>query len=207
MPLKQTTVYVRYCLTKGDAPIRLELHPALHFRSYEAPVNLQITTRYSLAQSAGYYVFESGNPELPPLRMRIDGASVSYVHEERVTSEFLYPVEEARGYEFRGTLWAPGHFELELQPETPVTLVASAEDEQVMLAISPNEAMGYEEERRRRLLDSAVATHPEAADEVAAELVLAADQFIFTPAGRVVDSTRAAATGDEIRSVIAGYHW
>ena len=207
MPHKQNTVYIRYCLTKGDSPVRLELHPALHFRSYEAPVNVKIATRYSLAQSAGYYLFESGDPQLPPLRMRIDGSSPSFVHDERVTSEFLYPVEEQRGYEFRGTLWAPGHFEIELLPNVPVTLIASAESEEVMSALSPVEALACEEERRRRLLDAAIATHPDTADEVAAELVLAADQFIFTPAGRVIDSTRAAATGDEIRSIIAGYHW
>ncbi len=41
----------------------------------------------------------------------------------------------------------------------------------------------------------------------AAELVLAADQFIFTPAARVADEARARAQGDEARSVIAGYHW
>src|SRR5205085_322881 len=105
------------------------------------------------------------------------------------------------------TLWAPGHFEIDLALDVPVTLVASAESEEVMSALPPAEAWAWEEERRRRLLDAAIATHPEAADEVAAELVLGADQFIFTPAGRVVDSTRAAATGDEIRSIIAGYHW
>jgi predicted glycogen debranching enzyme len=207
MPHKQNTVYVRYCLTGGDGPVHLELHPALHFRSYESPVNLKIATRYSLAQSAGLYLFDAGDPQLPPLRVRIEGVPASFVHEERVTSEFLYPVEEARGYEFRGTLWAPGHFELELEHDTPVTLVASAESEQVMTAVPPGDALSYEEERRRRLLDAAIATHPETADEAAAELVLAADQFIFTPAGRIVDTTRAAATGDEIRSVIAGYHW
>ncbi|HEY7234528.1 MAG TPA: amylo-alpha-1,6-glucosidase [Gemmatimonadaceae bacterium] len=207
MPHKQNMVFVRYCLTKGEAPANLELHPALHFRSYEAPVSLQITTRYSLSQSAGYYVFDAGDDQLPPLRMRIDGARASFVHEERITSEFLYPVEEERGYEFRGTLWAPGHFEIELVPNEPITLVASAETEEVMSALPPTAAFGWEEERRRRLLDSAIATHPAINDEVAAELVLSADQFIFTPAGRIVDATRAAATGDEIRSVIAGYHW
>ena len=41
----------------------------------------------------------------------------------------------------------------------------------------------------------------------AAELVLAADQFIITPAGRVEDAARAHAAGDEVRTVIAGYHW
>ena len=207
MPHKQNTVHISYRLTKGDTPVRLELHPALHFRSYESPVNQQITTRYSLSQSAGFFVFESGDPQYPPLRMRMDGAPAAFVHEERVTSEFIYPVEEQRGYEFRGTLWAPGRFEVELTGDSPVTLVASAEPEQVMMALTPAEALMCEEERRRRLLDAAIATHPEAADEVAAELVLAADQFIFTPAGRVVDASRAAATGDEIRSIIAGYHW
>jgi len=37
--------------------------------------------------------------------------------------------------------------------------------------------------------------------------VLAADQFIITPAGRVEDAARAHAAGDEVRTVIAGYHW
>jgi predicted glycogen debranching enzyme len=41
----------------------------------------------------------------------------------------------------------------------------------------------------------------------AAELVWAADQFLITPAGRTDDATRARAVGDEVRTVIAGYHW
>ena len=42
---------------------------------------------------------------------------------------------------------------------------------------------------------------------MAAELVLAADQFIVTPAGRIEEAARARAAGDEVRTVIAGYHW
>jgi hypothetical protein len=38
-------------------------------------------------------------------------------------------------------------------------------------------------------------------------LVLAADQFLITPIGRTTDQVRAHAVGDEVRSVIAGYHW
>ena len=49
--------------------------------------------------------------------------------------------------------------------------------------------------------------HPARAAGCAAELVLAADQFIITPAGRVEDAARAHAAGDEVRTVIAGYHW
>ena len=47
----------------------------------------------------------------------------------------------------------------------------------------------------------------DARDGTAAELVLAADQFIITPAGRLEDAARAHAAGDEVRTVIAGYHW
>ena len=181
MPHKQNTVYIQYCLTNDAGPLRLE-------------------RRY-------FSVLHDGQPTLPPMRIRIAGGDAAFVHEERFTSELLYPVEESRGYEFRGALWAPGHFALDLQPRVPITLVASAEPESVMSALAPEEAHYYEMERRRRLLDSAIGTHSSTSDEVAGELVLAADQFIFTPAGRVTDAARAAATGDEIRSVIAGYHW
>ena len=37
--------------------------------------------------------------------------------------------------------------------------------------------------------------------------MLAADQFLITPAGRAEDAARAHAAGDEARTVIAGYHW
>ncbi len=50
--------------------------------------------------------------------------------------------------------------------------------------------------------------HPERLrTRLAANWCWAADQFIFTPVGRQEDTARARAAGDEIRSVIAGYHW
>jgi predicted glycogen debranching enzyme len=70
--------------------------------------------------------------------------------------------------------------------------------------LAPDQALDAERSRRRRLLAVAV---PEARRGVAAELVLASDQFIVTPAGRAEETTRARAYGDEVRTVIAGYHW
>src|SRR5947199_3631315 len=64
--------------------------------------------------------------------------------------------------------------------------------------------MSAEEERRARLLNEAI---PEARQSFPAELVLAADQFIITPAGRADEAARAHAAGDEVRTVIAGYDW
>ena len=59
-------------------------------------------------------------------------------------------------------------------------------------------------ERRRKLV--AIANLPED-DAFGGELVLGADQFIVRPAGRVEESARARASGDDVRTVIAGYHW
>ena len=72
------------------------------------------------------------------------------------------------------------------------------------MAIEPGTAWDSELERRQRLVTQA---DPRAHSGFAAELVVAADQFIITPTTRVADAARAHAAGDEIRSVIAGYHW
>jgi predicted glycogen debranching enzyme len=73
-----------------------------------------------------------------------------------------------------------------------------------MEALSAEQALEAELARRRDLVGRA----PQVAREgPAAELVLAADQFIIAPAGRVEDAARARAEGDEPRTVIAGYHW
>ncbi len=59
-------------------------------------------------------------------------------------------------------------------------------------------------QRRERL----IARSPAAAREQGiADLVLAADQFIIRPTTRVADAAIAHAAGDDVRTVIAGYHW
>jgi predicted glycogen debranching enzyme len=208
MPYRQNSVHVTYRLLDGPANAVLELLPAVHFRGYEdrvdTPFNSPSTTRHSFDTSNDVHLL-SVDGVVGPLRLKIiGGRSNHFEPNERVTSEFVYPVEQSRGYEFRGTLWTPGHYAIDLEAGGCATLIASVEPEDVMLALSPEDAAQCEQERRRRLVAAAV---PDAQDETGAELVLAADQFIITPAGRVADATRAAALGNEVRTVIAGYHW
>src|SRR5581483_2339954 len=100
--------------------------------------------------------------------------------------------------------WSPGYFELQLEPEQPVTLIASTENLQALEACDPDEAFPAEMARRRRLISVA---DPGLQGAFGGEPVLAADQFLITPTGRTADTARALAAGDEIRTVIAGYHW
>jgi hypothetical protein len=53
-----------------------------------------------------------------------------------------------------------------------------------VLALSPDDALTFEGERRRRLVGMAPAP---AQIGFAAELVLAADAFVITPVGRIAD--------------------
>jgi predicted glycogen debranching enzyme len=82
--------------------------------------------------------------------------------------------------------------------------MASTESWDALLALDPQPAREAELQRRERLLLRA----PEAARSGhAAELVLAADAFVVSPAYRAADLARARAAGEEMRTVIAGYHW
>jgi predicted glycogen debranching enzyme len=208
MPHRQNSVHVTYRLLEGGSDhIALVLRPSLHFRNYEDRVNTEAhapgVAPYSIRESDGVYVI-GDDSDLPPLRIAFVGPQGRFESSPRITTDQAYSVEQDRGYEFRGALWTPGDFVVEIERGQCVTFIASVESDDVMRALEPDEAAGYELERRRQLVTSAL---PQAQDEIGAELVLAADQFIIKPAGRVADATRAMAMGNEIRTVIAGYHW
>ena len=147
---------------------------------------------------------EHASRPYPPLRIRIDGEAGAFTHEGGATRELAYQMEAERGYHSLGLLWSPGFFHANVRSKRGVTLLASTENWPTILALSPTQAFASDRERRQRLLSLAA---PKARAGAGAELVLAADQFIMTPAGRVEDAARARAAGDEVRSVIAGYHW
>ncbi|MGI5835462.1 MAG: amylo-alpha-1,6-glucosidase [Chloroflexota bacterium] len=203
MPYMQNTVYVDYRLVSGAGSVCLILRPEVRFRAHETPVSEPLTERYRLMSSDDRYEL-IGEDTYPTLRLLPCGDGWSFSKDEKVVSEILYRVEEIRGYDAVGDLWSPGTFRIDLEKGRRITLVASTESWDVMEALRPAEALAAENERRRRLLASA---HPRARSGFAAQLVFAADQFIIIPAGRVADSARAHAAGDDVRTVIAGYHW
>lgn len=203
MPYRQNSVFLSYRLLEGQGSLRLKLRPAVHFRRHDAPVSMPLGERYVLTAIEDRYEIDAGNG-LPALRLRLCGQRGSFTVENRRLPEILYRVEESRGYDYKGELWSPGHFRVDLSPETPATLVASTESWEVIAAMSCEDALDVERQRRRALL---AAAHPMAREGVGAELVLAADQFIVSPAGRLEDAARAHAQGDEVRTMIAGYHW
>jgi predicted glycogen debranching enzyme len=201
MPHEQNTVDVTYRLIEGDGPVRLALRPSVHFRPHDAAVNEPQGKTYSITASGGRYEVSAGS-ELPPLRMILHGARGALTLDEKGAPHVPYRMEEIRGYEWIGSLWSPGYFRADLSKDSPVSLIASTESWETLEALPAGAALPREQERRRRLLEIAGT-----GDSFGGELVLAADQFIIKPAGRTEEFARARASGDEVRTVIAGYHW
>lgn len=204
MPHSQNTTYVGYRLTYGKGPVTLRLRPCVNMRPHEAPVNYPIGSYQFAVQGDQYELRDHSRPEIPALRMMIGGSECSVALDTHEIRDITYEIERSRGYIWRGDLWSPGYFTTSIDNSKWTTLVASTEPWEVMRSLTPQQAWSAESDRKRRLL---VEAHPRACDQQCRDLVWAADQFIFMPVGRPEDTTRARAAGDEIRSVIAGYHW
>lgn len=204
LPHLQNTVQVTYRILEGKQRPRLELRPAFHFRHHETPVNESLPASYKLSMAGDRYEIASDVRGLPPFRMKLCQCRSAFTIEPSTIRELVYRAEQRRGYAYEGALWSPGFFHTDLGGNESVTLVGSTEPWEVVETLSPGEAFAAECKRRARLLHDAV---PEAQGGVAAELVIAADQFVITPAGRAEEAARAHAAGDEVRTVIAGYHW
>ncbi len=202
MPHGQNTVHVLYDLVAGAAFARLDVTLAAHHRSHDAPVDAPLDERPPLTRTDAGYELKIG--ALPPLRLRIDAAHASLDEPPPAWPERRYAIEESRGYMHTAGAWTPGVFALELRAGEPIAIVASTEAWDVITALEWRAAFAAEHDRRRACIAGADSV---AHKGFAAELVLAADQFIVTPVGRSAEAARVRAGGADERSVIAGYHW
>jgi predicted glycogen debranching enzyme len=201
MPHLQNTTHVSYRLL-SEEPVRLELSPFVAFRLHEGPISQALNVPYTIHAFGDRFEIEPGE-DLPPLRLFLYGEEKAFTIQPHEMPSVAYPIERDRGYDSRGDLWAPGYLRMTLTPDVGGALVISTESWESILAITPEELQHAEHQRRNRLIEAAK-TEP---GSFATRLVLAADQFIITPAGRMEEAARARAAGDEVRTVIAGYHW
>ncbi|MHB8109340.1 MAG: amylo-alpha-1,6-glucosidase [Syntrophorhabdaceae bacterium] len=203
LPHHQNTAFISYRCLSGSCSFDLQLRPAVHFRPHEASVNIPLNADYAVKIIRDRYELSEEGFQ-PVLRLYLYGDDGSFIVEGKRIEQMLYRMEEHRGYESTGGLWSPGYFQISLAAGKRATLGASTESWEVMFTMMPDEALIAETERRRLLVESAI---PKARTGPPAELVLAADQFIISPAGRVKDEARARAAGFEMKTIIAGYHW
>jgi predicted glycogen debranching enzyme len=199
---RQNTVHISYSL-KAPHPVEVLVRPAVHFRPHEGALGGIDVSSYSV-NCASNSCEISNRSDIGPLRLLLCADKTRFHVDSAELPELRFRVEQSRGYDYQGRLWSPGFFTFTLEPDATATFIASCQGWDIIRALEPEEALHSELERRRRLLGMTSFADRE---EMAAEMVLAADQFIIVPSGRKIDEARAHAAGDEVRTVIAGYHW
>lgn len=203
LPYLQNTVHISYRLVSGPGPVTLHLRPYMHFRTHDEQGPRAVPPPYRLCILEDRYEMSAGD-SFPALRMHLSGRDSVFVANKGERRDVFFRIEAERGYDPRGVRWGPGSFIVTLSPGQEASFVASTEPWTTSQALSTGEAFLFEHQRRQRLVEMA---QPQSCHRIGAELVLAADQFLISPAGRVRDHAWAHAAGDQIRTVIAGYHW
>ena len=198
MPDLQNTVLITYTLIAGLGSLALELEPAVDFRKHGASVEPKSAYDYSCTGASATFEINALASSLPTLRLAVRAGEVRFAQNPRTLEDTAYPVEKERGYTHLGELWSPGVFRIQLVRGETATLIGSTD------AIEEIDALADEQSRRRALLEHA---GPIANDSLSAQLVIAADQFVIRPVGRVEHSSTSDRREIKSRTVIAGYHW
>jgi len=198
----RNTTHVIWSITSAKDPQTLRLQPAFEIRPHEGRVDGEPSPPSRFAPLGdGVEIDREGFA--PTIRWRFSSDAVAPDWTRPEVLPVTYDIERARGYDCTGGLWSPGWIDVTLEPGTSFTFTISTEDWPTIQAMTGPDAFARELQRRDRVL--ALAGH--GADLLASELTLAADQFVVTPFGRQEDLARARAEGDDLRTVIAGYHW
>lgn len=199
----KNTVLISYCLIEAAQSIEIELRPAVHFRPLEAPVNQNTINdaEYIVTAKDNMYQIKGGN--YPILLLKTIDTESTFNIDNRRSDNIYFRLEYERGYASIGKHWSPGYFKATLRPGDTTTVVATTEPSDDL----PNSFFdAYDKEIMRRNNLLAIAA-PNPDESLSAELTLAADQFIVTPGGRIEEAERARAAGEDVKSIIAGYHW
>ncbi|MCC7007386.1 MAG: glycogen debranching enzyme family protein [Acidobacteria bacterium] len=200
MPYGQNTTHVLFTIVRSEGPLELRLRPMFQIRPHEGLLTADTPPVHATAVESGAAETMVTGTSLA-IRWMARGEDVRDLA-EAATAVAEYPIEHARGYDYQGTLVSPGAYVVRAAAGHDVSFTVSTEPWSAVRAVAPADALAAEHARRRSLLQ--LAGDPRG---LAAELTLAADQFIVAPVGRSSEVARARAHGEEPRSVIAGYHW
>ncbi|HVE87204.1 MAG TPA: amylo-alpha-1,6-glucosidase [Myxococcales bacterium] len=198
----ENTVFVTY-RHRGGPPLQLRLRPFPTFRAHESAVLAQ-PPPFPVLRGRGDQLELRADDGCPPVKLRLYSECESpFVMLPERSPPLRMRVEEARGYDSLDHQVSPGYFECRLAEGELLAFAATAGGWE-NLERDPSEVFHLELEREARLLERAPAV---ARTGAAARLVLASDQFIIDPVARPADEAWARASGQDARSVIAGYHW
>lgn len=177
----ENTTLIIYDVVEAAEPFTLELLPLIAARGYHSLNHEGPHMHWHVDfADAVFHNQPDGNNHV---FISVPGAA--YEHTPRWFSGFEYPVEQSRGLDFTEDLFNHGIFSVELKQGDSLGIIVSTED---VTGRNAHELLSKEGVRRKLLISH----QPE--DETVQQLVLAADQFIVK-------------RGEDLKTIIAGYHW
>ncbi len=179
----ENTTLILYEVLEAPSAFELKLQPFMAGRDYHSlmhanqAINRDVTFENGILASALY-------ENLPGLYLFVPNST--FAINPQWYYRFEYPLEKYRGQDFQEDLFTPGTFMCRLKAGDKLGVIAST------TAPAGRDAFDLfqtEKNRRKRLI-----AHLKVTDEVTETLALAADQFIVK-------------RGEDLKTIIAGYHW
>lgn len=177
----ENTVVIIYDVIKAAKLFTMELLPLMAGRFYHS-------LNHEGPQMHWDADFENGQFHNKPdgvLDVFINIPGSSYEHTPRWFKNFNYAIEKYRGQDFIEDLFNHGIFSVDLKKGDSLGIIISTDNASGRDA---HDLLAKESLRRQLLLND------QPNDETTQQLVLAADQFIVK-------------RGEDLKTVIAGYHW
>ena len=177
----ENTVVIIYDVLKAEKSFTLELLPLLSVRGYHSMMHAN--DAISRHASFDNNIFKTKAYEgTPDIFIKVPGGN--YYRDPQWFYNFNYSVEQYRGLDFIEDLFTHGKFNVELKEGDTLGIIVSTENPEERDAL---ELFQKENERRESLTQ-------QLNNETVQQLTLSADQFIVK-------------RGEDLKTVIAGYHW
>ena len=178
----ENTTLIIYKVEKANEPFILELLPLISARGYHSLQHAYNNIFWDVQFENGIF---KNQPfyGAPNIYLSVPGAT--YKHDPHWFYRFNYAVEKYRGLDFEEDLFNHGTFTLELKEGDSLGIIISTEDPQ-----NRNVHILLEQENLRR--KDLIKGYEK--NETLQQLILAADQFIVK-------------RDEDLKTVIAGYHW
>lgn len=179
----ENTILILYEILEAPSFFVLELQPFIAARDFHSLAHANDAIQKNSVFEKDIFRVQpyQGTPEI---FISVPGAS--FERSQNWYYNFEYATEHYRGLDFREDLFSYGHFQLKMRVGDKAGVIVSTENPQERDAFK---LLKQEKQRREKLFVSLRRN-----DEVGKTLALAADQFIVR-------------RGDNLRSIIAGYHW
>ena len=185
----ENTVVILYEVQKAEAPFKMEFLPLISAKGYHSLQHASTNIWWDTQFENGIF-HNKPFEQAPDIFISIPGAS--YQHNPSWFYNFNLAVEKYRGQDFQEDLFNHGTLTVELKEGDSIGIIISTENPNGRNA---DDLFELEKQRRLGLLQLGnQTTNTEINLSIEQILSLAADQFIVK-------------RGENLKTVIAGYHW